>query len=236
MLDGIWGALQEWSAAFYDWARTEQAIGGLITASAALLVFVVSQWIGFAIRRYDRAIVRRRLVIGLHAEIGSNLKEIREFVDREAFFETVRTKIREEGERGHVFRPAIVITESSRFFSANAGLIPELRVAALVPLMEFYRLIEELDDRRGAFESKAYETISPSGRAGLVDDLWLTGTKAKLTGEHTLAVLRREYPSRWFRALASAEAQMPPAPALVEPGVVVASDPDGDRHGAPPLQ
>ncbi len=232
MIEGIWAALASATTAFYAWARTEQAIGGLITASAALLVFVVSQWIGFVIRRYDRAIVRRRLVVGLHAEIGSNLKEIREFVDREAYFEAVRAKIREEGEQGRVFRPAIVITESSRFFSANAGLIPELRVAALVPLMEFYRLIEELDDRRGAFESKAYETISPDGRAGLVDDLWMTGTKAKLTGEHTLAVLQAEYPSTWFRALAQAEARMPPTPS--GPASAGGSNPDGDRHETPP--
>ena len=75
--------------------------------------------------------------------------------------------------------------------------------------MEFYRLIEELSDRRDAFETQAFVLISAEGRAGTVDDLWITGTKAKLVGIHARKTFLAQYPKKWFSKLDRANSEMP---------------------------
>lgn len=215
-----WSRIVEVAAQSKAWLYHRQAAGAAVTAAAAVTVFLVTQAIVLAFRWRDRRIIQKRLVIGLYAEIDSNLREIREFADQKQFYLLVRARVGRSDHRRvptkpanePLFRPLIVVTESSRFFSASASLIPEIRTDALLPLMEFYRLIEELEERRAAFETKAFETISPSGRQGTVDDLWYSATRAADVGSHALTKLKEEYPSRWFRELAQAEANMPPPP------------------------
>ena len=196
------------------WIEANKVAGSMITAAVALLLFAATRLLERLVRLSERVALRRRLVIGLHAEIGSNVKEIEEFTDNIAFFKAVKERVRQHVPGEPVFRPLIVITESSRFFLASAGSIPELKTEALVPLMEFYRLIEELSDRRDAFETQAYALISSGGRAGTVDDLWLTGTKAKLVGLHAQKKFLELYPRKWFAKLERAQSEMPTAPTL----------------------
>jgi hypothetical protein len=215
----------------WAWIQQGQNIQGpIIAACVAIIVFVVSRMVDFAVRYLDRRSIRRRLVLGIYAEIESNLKEIVEFAGSQDFIVNVEQRIREDAgkkaspssEAGTsappIFRPLIVITESSRFFSASAAFTPEIKPAALVPLMDFYRWLEELNARQSAFESKAFETISTNGRIQTVYDLWNTGSAAKSAGEHSLNVLRENYPRRWFKNLERAKRDMPiPKKAVFDP-------------------
>jgi hypothetical protein len=210
-------ALENFGRTAWNWLDAGQNIQGpIIAATVAILVFVLSRVVDLLLRRRDRYNIRRRLVVGLYAEVESNLEEIVQFVDNEDFLDVIVLKIRDsEMHRSSthaettLFRPLIVITESSRFFSASASLIPEIKNRALVPLMEFYRYLEELEDRRDAFESKAFETISLEGRIGTVYDLWNSASAAKTSGKHTLNVLAATYPDAWFRELKNSKQAIP---------------------------
>jgi hypothetical protein len=182
-----------------------------VAATAAIIVFVLRWIVDASFRRFDRINLRKRLVIGLCAEIDSNLKEIIDFVDNGPYLQKINERIRRDGDPaagGEAFRPSVTITESSRFFAASASMIPELKTDVLFPLMEFYRFIEELESRRDAFESKAFTTISIEGRIGLVDDLLTTGKQAKAFGQRSLTMMERVYP-RWYQQFVEAKRKMP---------------------------
>jgi hypothetical protein len=224
-----WPRLAAQASHAWDWVDRNNIKGAVVAAAAAIIVFVLTRVADLAIRWRDRIIMRRRLVVGLYNEIESNLAEINLFVASSDAARLVAGRLREDAERRAarrqegveddepVFRPLIVITESSRFFNANAALTPELKRQVLVPLMEFYRALEELDRRQAAFESKAFETISVEARISTVADLWNTGSDAKTFGEAALTAFRETYPDAWFSDLEEAKRAMP-QPGRIELG------------------
>ena len=96
------------------------------------------------------------------------------------------------------YRPSVVVEESTKMVDAAGAALFDLRSQALVHVLEFYRLIEQMKALRGVFESAAFLTILPASRAGYIQDLWDAARDASSAGGTALQELVRMYPKVTF--------------------------------------
>jgi len=138
-------------------------------------------------------------VIGLFREVKANLGSIEKFLDDNPHPTDMRQKVTSNPK----LRPLMIVDETSQFYDSITATLPDIRSDCLLALSEFYAEIRRVNSIKDAFESNAFLTISPEGRADTVDDLWKGCRRAEKVGWKALYEIELAYPRQWFTAFRS---------------------------------
>lgn len=181
--------------AFVQWVKDNGTAGSAIIAAAvAIILFLLTRIVEMIGAWRGRRATRRRIVVGLYKEVQFNVGTIERFLDLSPYPGDLREKVRTEP----TFRPLLIIDETTQFYDSIAASLPEVDSDCLIALSQFYEKIRKQHAIADAFESAAFATISPEGKAGTVDDLWRACRQAEKEGWKALYELELNYPRAWF--------------------------------------
>jgi hypothetical protein len=179
------------------WFSANGAIAGAtITAMVAFAIFFLTRAAEIVLIWVNKKATRKRLVIGLFQEVKYNLIQLERFHGGAPDSQTVRAKVLSDSN----FRPLVVRAETAQFYDAIMVSLPEIDAKCLIALSRFYEKLRRQERIADAFESLAFMTISPDGRAHLVDSLWEATRHAEGDGWKVLYEFELAYPRSWFSA------------------------------------
>ena len=171
----------------------------ILAASVAIVIFIATRLAEFVGSIIARRRNQRRIVIGLLAEVHSNLDGFKKFLDEMPDPHVLCNKVLKDNQ----YRPMVISSQSSEFYRAITASIPDIEAACLVALSDFYDQVQMAHAIGEAFEAPSFTTLSPEGRSSLVTDLWGAFRKAERTGWQAMYELELAYPRSWFREFRS---------------------------------
>jgi hypothetical protein len=146
-------------------------------------------------------------VVGIYTEISHNLKYGERFIRNPGIIDLIKARLIDDDasaaatNRAPGYRPLVAITESSKFYDAIAGSVPNIRADCVVAISLYYRSVMDQQRTVDAINSYAFLCITVQSRCETIDDLWEAFVESSNSGRTALKSLEGRYPRSWFEGI-----------------------------------
>ncbi len=152
---------------------------GLLAAGTFFLFFI--KYIIEAARGWrEEQRHAERLICALYAEIDANVQDLEEFLDRSPPLARVKQAVESDAN----FQPHFTGTEHTLVYQTHLSELASLPRAVIFKVVAFYTQMERIRTILASLERQSFRTISGTGRAQVIEELWhAMGTGVRLGRE-----------------------------------------------------
>lgn len=175
-------------------------------AAATITVFVAARIYEIGQSLLLRARDRRRLIVTLLLEIEYNVAQTNKALATLPPIAEIKLFLDKDPEN-HLHW---VFANHSRFYDSHVQSITKFRMAEIEQLMSFYHRLESIRADIDAMSNKSFEKLTHSGRHEVVDRIIADLQHCVSDGNSLAAMIRANYPSRWFKKIKSPTVARPP--------------------------
>lgn len=161
----------------------------IITASGAILVWVLTKIGELARDRRQRKNDTEKYVMALFAEIDFNTRDMEIFLEESASVDAVINKVKSDQK----FIPHITDARHISIYSEGISNIHYIGKEQIGALVYFYGLLEKLKNQVAGIYLPSFVLISPEGRAATIREIIQTADEIESVGRTVLDRLKSSY-------------------------------------------
>lgn len=160
-------------------------VAAAVTAAGTYLVATLQ-------KRRESAGRRKRAIVGLHAEILSNMRDLEQTLGQ-TDFQALGERMRFGARPLH-----FTYTRNMRFFERNPLEELDLPTSVLHAVVEFYATLESVYSQLDGLRSETFRQISGAGRVLVLQGLGDDTGYALAFGRRAIYLMETELPVEWF--------------------------------------
>ena len=165
-------------------------VAPLITASAALVLWVIKEFVQWRQRALSARQIQINLVRALYAEIDFNVRDMARFRQRSPAPSVWQAKLAQNA--GLV--PHITDARHTEIYRARMPDIHLISDEVMQATVNFYGLLEKIKSQIDGVAAPSFGTISLKGKVNAVDIIRRTAVEAETAGKRLLWALEKENP------------------------------------------
>jgi len=208
-------------------------LAAALTVGVTTMLWIAKEWRSEMEERRKRADEKEKFIRALYAEVDFNTHDMESFILLSASLGEVTRKIRENPD----FIPHITDQRHKDVYKSQINLLHHAGDDYIADVVTFYGVMEKIGTEIQGVYLPSYRTISPDGRASVIDDIVEFAFECAAIGQSILAEMERSYPAyKLRRKKRKTPAKMTDAD-LRERMRILALDLDRawSTHGASPL-
>ncbi|MGH6838452.1 MAG: hypothetical protein ACREDT_06565 [Methylocella sp.] len=140
-----------------------------ISTVIAILLFILGYVLAKLIERNNSKKLRKKYLVALVQEIDTNVDVLKKTFDSMPPRSVIEDFIAKGLPEKLHNRPLLTTTYSTIVFSSSPDVLRDLDYLLIKTIIQFYGRLDTIKTDVGSIEYKAYETISPEGRIGLIE-------------------------------------------------------------------